>query len=55
VAYLGRHVICQHCHGRFQACDPSSPEYPPADSSISVLKRAEELLEIASHKAKWKE
>jgi hypothetical protein len=29
------------------ACDPSSPQYPPSDSSISLLKRADELLHLA--------
>jgi hypothetical protein len=48
VAYLGRRVVCQHCHGRFQACDPASPQYPPHDSGIFLLKRAEELLEMAN-------
>jgi hypothetical protein len=48
VGYLGKHVVCQHCHGRFQACDPASPSYPPVDSGIDLLRRADELLELSS-------
>jgi hypothetical protein len=48
IGYLGKHVICQHCHGRFLACDPSSPQYPPVDSGIDLLRRADELLELSS-------
>jgi len=45
VAYLGKHVICQHCLGRLEACDPESAAYPPSDSGLALLKRADELLE----------
>jgi len=45
VAYLGREVVCQHCHGRMLACDPASSAYPPPDSGIDLLRRAELLLE----------
>ena len=45
VEYLGKWVVCQHCHGRFEACDPSSAAYPPSQSGIALLKRAEELLQ----------
>ena len=45
VQYLGKHVICQHCGGRFEAYDASSGNYPPPSSSLSVLARAEELLQ----------
>ena len=45
VEYLGRHVVCQHCHGQFEACDPASAAYPPAKSGINILRRADELLE----------
>ncbi|MHB1037570.1 MAG: hypothetical protein ACYC35_07545 [Pirellulales bacterium] len=47
VAYLGKRVVCQHCHGPFEACDPSSAQYPPSDSGLALLRRAEELLEYA--------
>lgn len=45
VEYLGRNVVCQHCHALFEACDPSSAAYPPSQSGLALLRRAEELLE----------
>ena len=48
VEYLGKSVACQHCGARFEACDPSSVCYPPSDSSLSLLQRAEELLETST-------
>ena len=44
LAYLGRKVACQHCHGEFEACDPDSAVYPPSDSGIATLQRAGQLL-----------
>lgn len=52
VAYLGRRLVCQHCNGSFQACDPASTAYPPSDSGLSLLKRAEELLETVDRRAR---
>ena len=46
IVYLGKTVICQHCSAQFEACDPSSSSYPP-ESSITLLRRAEELLHTA--------
>ena len=48
VKYLGKQVVCQHCGAQFEACEPSSAAYPPAESSLSLLERAEELLESTS-------
>ena len=48
VQYLGKQVVCQHCGARFEACDPSSGAYPPPSSSLSVLERAEQLLQSTS-------
>jgi hypothetical protein len=48
VAYLGKHVACQHCGGRFEACDPESAQYPPSQSGLALLQRAEELIETAN-------
>jgi predicted RNA-binding Zn-ribbon protein involved in translation (DUF1610 family) len=45
VQYLGKQVICQHCGGQFEAYDASTGAYPPPSSSLSVLARAEELLQ----------
>jgi hypothetical protein len=47
VEYLGKHVVCQHCRGEFEACDPDSASYPPSDSGIALMRRAEELLASA--------
>jgi hypothetical protein len=45
VEYLGRQVVCQHCHGRFEACDPASNAAPsPSSSGIDLLRRADALL-----------
>ena len=32
VEYLGKRVACQHCNAKFEACDPSSANYPPMES-----------------------
>jgi hypothetical protein len=45
VEYLGRQVVCQHCHGRFEACDPTASKRPISDSGIDLLRRADRLLE----------
>jgi hypothetical protein len=47
VQYLGKQVVCQHCNARFEAYDASSASYPPPASSISLLERAEQLLQTA--------
>jgi hypothetical protein len=52
VAYLGRCVVCQHCDGRFEACDPASAAYPPCDSGLSLMQRADELLETMDRRSK---
>jgi DNA-directed RNA polymerase subunit RPC12/RpoP len=44
IEYMGKRVVCQHCKARFEACDPSSAAYPPMESSLSILARADELL-----------
>jgi hypothetical protein len=48
VQYLGKQVVCQHCGARFEAYDASSGDYPPPGSSLSVLARAEELLQTVA-------
>jgi hypothetical protein len=50
VAYLGRKVYCQHCHAAFMASEPGSEQLSTGDSSVGLLQRAEELLEMASRK-----
>ncbi len=51
VEYLGKRVACQHCAAKFQACDPSSANYPPMESGISLLARAEELIDTVASSA----
>lgn len=51
IQYLGKQVICQHCGARFEAYDASSASYPPPPSAISLLERAEQLLQTASASA----
>ena len=48
VEYLGKQVVCQHCSAQFEACEPGTQSYPPMESTLSLLERAEELLESAS-------
>ena len=47
VRYLGRSIICRHCGGSFEACDPHSAQYPPRSSRLNTLLRAEQLIEQA--------
>ena len=51
VEYLGKRVACQHCGARFQASEPGSP--PASDSGLSILARADELIEAASQSTIW--
>ena len=48
VQSLGRRIGCRHCHGQFESCDPESAQYPPEDSGISLLQRADALLGAAT-------
>jgi hypothetical protein len=48
VQYLGKQVVCQHCSAKFEAYDASTAAYPPPASAISLLERAEQLLQSAS-------
>ncbi len=48
VQYLGKQVVCQHCRARFEAYDASTASYPAPPSSLSLLERAEQLLQTAS-------
>lgn len=48
VEYMGKRVVCQHCKAKFEACDPTSAAYPPMESSLSLLQRADQLIESAS-------
>ena len=48
VEYLGKSVVCQHCLGRFVAFDADSGPAPTSESGVSLLQRAEQLLESAA-------
>ncbi len=44
VEYLGRTVRCKHCEALFEASD-ASHSAPTTDSGVSLLERANQLLE----------
>ena len=45
VGFLGKRIVCPHCGGRFDACDPdNSAVQPAATSSNALLQRVDELL-----------
>jgi DNA-directed RNA polymerase subunit RPC12/RpoP len=48
VEYLGKQIVCQHCSARFEACEPGSEDYFHQNSSLSLLERAEHLIQTAS-------
>jgi transcription initiation factor IIE alpha subunit len=43
VEYLGKRLVCQHCHGSLVASDPEASVHPGFD----LLQRASELIERA--------
>lgn len=45
VEYLGKQVVCQHCGARFEACDAGLAPLGPSASGLSLLERAEQLLQ----------
>ncbi|HEY4761193.1 MAG TPA: hypothetical protein VIH42_11490 [Thermoguttaceae bacterium] len=47
VEYLGKKVVCQHCHGALLAAD-STMRFDCGESNSSLLRRAEELLATVS-------
>ena len=50
VEYLGRQVVCQHCHGRFEAIDAVSIAPTHAQQGSDLLRRADQLLESTQHR-----
>jgi hypothetical protein len=44
VEYLGKKVVCQHCHGKLEARDPAAADGPIIDPAQSILLRAEAFL-----------
>jgi hypothetical protein len=49
VEYLAKTVVCQHCRRQFTACDPNSRRYDDQLSVDPLIRRADELLQNASH------
>ena len=47
VEYLGKKVVCQHCHGKLEARDPAAADSPIVDPAQSILLRADALLQGA--------
>jgi len=47
VEHLGRQLVCQHCQGRFTATDPSATRLDGGVAANALLRRAEELLDMA--------
>ena len=47
VEYLGRKVVCQHCGGGLVATDGPQPATEPSLSGIHLIRRVDELLELA--------
>ena len=50
VAYLGKKVVCQHCHAGFHAVDPASALEDPDEVGSTLLQRAEQLLETVDRR-----
>jgi hypothetical protein len=49
VEYLGKKVVCQHCHGKLEAQDPAASDSPATEPAQALLRRADELLQCVSH------
>ena len=45
VEYLGKKVVCQHCHGNLEARDPTASGMGSFEAADSLLRRADELLD----------
>lgn len=51
VEHLGKQVVCQHCRGPLLARDRSAAlEAPPAPASLTLIDRADELLDLAQQR-----
>lgn len=46
VEYLGKRLVCQHCHGALVASDCQAPPR----LSVDLLQRASELIELAERR-----
>jgi len=50
VEYLGRRVACQHCRREFVATDAEHAGDAVTDSSLALLRRADQLIEMAEQR-----
>lgn len=51
VEYLGKRVACRHCRGELVATDPASSPVTESLTSSALLRRANELLELATQRS----
>lgn len=51
VEYLGRRVVCPHCRGSLLAGESHPPHPSGLESAQSLLRRADEILQHASHRS----
>ena len=51
VEYLGKKLVCRHCHGQFIAADPATAAAYGTEAETGLLRRANELLRFASQRA----
>ena len=49
VEYLGKLLVCQHCHGKLHARDPARID--EAEEPSKIMRRADELLASVDHRA----
>jgi len=52
VAHLGKRMVCQHCLGEFEACDPANKQWA-GDSGVDLLARADDLLATAGRQLEF--
>lgn len=50
VEYLGRHLVCRHCQGEFEALDPANVHHGCTEHGNALLRRADELLETVARR-----
>jgi len=53
VAHLGKRLVCQHCLGEFEACDPANKQDVPMEMNGDLLSRADELLATAGRQLEF--
>jgi hypothetical protein len=53
VEYLGKTLVCEHCHGELYACDPVSVRIDEAGHSSVLLRRADELIASVDYRVQF--